>query len=219
MVAAAGGRADVVGIAFPLTILQRVEAGTPARERRLHGSLPTRARCATRSPCRSTTRARCSWRRCSSGRSCTASWWSRRPKRCPGRSLTRCRRCPHRWPWPWRAPRSPKTCCAKQSEARFASLVQNSSDVVTRARTRHDDTVREPVGRIACSAFAPEAARRHEVRGPDPPRRHDARAGSSSRRSARPRGTPGSSSSACATATAPTSRSRRCAPTCCTTAT
>ena len=52
-------------------------------------------------------------------------------RRCARPSPTRCARSRRRSPSRSRARPSPRTSCIKQSEARFASLVQHSSDVVT----------------------------------------------------------------------------------------
>ncbi len=49
----------------------------------------------------------------------------------------------------------------RQSEARFASLVQNSSDVVTVVDAGLDDALRQPVRSSAVLGLRPERARGH----------------------------------------------------------
>ena len=61
-------------------------------------------------------------------------------------SPTRCRPCPHRWPWPWRAPRSPRTCCCQAERGTLRLAGAELLGHRDRARARHDDPVREPVG-------------------------------------------------------------------------
>ena len=172
VVAAAGGRADVVGSRFSLDDPPGLEARAAAGERRLPGSPPTRAR----------SRDTLALPLEDDGSVFVAPLFIRDELRglmvvstpeemprttrglapCPvlaGRPRSRERR-PDRGP----------AAAAERGAVRLAraELVGHRH----RGRARHDDQLREPVG-ASRARLRPGAARGHEVRRPDPPRRQD----------------------------------------------
>ena len=221
VVAAAGRpRRRASAARFPLTILQEWK-----RERLLENdAYVVRAYESTLrdplAPARSRTTARCSWRRCSSATSCTDSWWCRRPRRCPrtvADSLPAL---------------SSQVALALESAALTEDLLRAAERGAVRlagaellrhrdgGRAGHDDPLRQPVGGTASSASSPselEGTKFADLIHPDDKTPRAARSSPSMGDGEGHTGLVGVPRAL--TATAPTSSSRPCGPTCCTTRT